>query len=92
MILDNARIHNSKLLKPFWKRTRFALLFFFSPYSPKLNAVKRIWGWLKESVIVNQFHATGKDIRRLVLLSSIYLGFYQEKILQRIGALAMSEN
>ncbi|MEH6949379.1 transposase [Bacillus sp. JJ634] len=54
MILDNTRIHHVKLLKPFLKEKEDHLtLLFLPPYSPSLNAVERIWDWLKRSVIVN---------------------------------------
>ena len=59
MILDNARIHHAKLLQPFLKEHEDRLtLLFLPPYSPNLNAVERVWGWLKKSVIANRFHAT----------------------------------
>lgn len=93
MILDNARIHHAKLLKPFLKRNEHRLTFLFlPPYSPHLNAVERIWDWLKGSVIVNRFHATRKEIRKSVLSFMEYLDTFPEKVIQRIGSLAMSRN
>lgn len=93
LILENARIHHAKLLKPFLeKNTQRLTLLFLPPYSPNLNAVERIWGWLKRSVIVNRFHATRKDIRKSVESFMEHLHTYPEKVLQRIGVLAMSKN
>lgn len=93
MILDNARIHHAKLIQPFLEENERRLtLLFLPPYSPNLNAVERIWGWLKGSVIVNRFHATRKEIRQSVLSFMEYLDSCPEKVLQRIGFLAMSEN
>ena len=90
MILDNARIHHAKLLKPFLEENEDRLtLLFLPPYSPNLNAVERIWGWLKGSVIVNRFHATREDIRKSVLFFFEYLDACPKKGLQRIGSLAM---
>nr|WP_281175933.1 transposase [Domibacillus tundrae] len=67
MIPGNARIHHARLLKPFLEENKHCLtLLFLPPYSPQLNAVERMWGWLKGSVIVNRFHATQKDIRASV--------------------------
>ncbi|WP_235867491.1 IS630 family transposase [Priestia abyssalis] len=92
MILDNARIHHAKILEAFLKENEHRLtLLFLPPYSPHLNAVERIWGWLKESVIVNRFHATQKDIRKSVSSFLEHLDQFPEKVLQRIGSLAMSE-
>lgn len=40
MILDNAKIHHSKLLKPFSKEVKDRLeLMFLLAYSPKLNFI-----------------------------------------------------
>ncbi|MGU3443009.1 IS630 family transposase [Bacillus cereus] len=43
MILDNARIHHAKLLKPFLRKNSQRLtLLFLPPYSPNLNLLERI--------------------------------------------------
>ena len=90
MILDNAWIHHAKLLNPFLEENEHRLtLLFLPPYSPQLNAVERIWGWLKGSVITNRFHATQEDIRASVRSFVDYLDTCPEKVLQRIGSLAL---
>ncbi|QDF27122.1 hypothetical protein FJR70_30235 (plasmid) [Bacillus tropicus] len=44
MVLDNARIHHAKLVKPFLKKNSQRLtLVFLPPYSPNLNVLERIW-------------------------------------------------
>lgn len=92
MILDNARIHHAKLLQPFLKEHEDCLtLLFLPPYSPNLNAVERVWGWLKKSVIANRFHATREDIRKSVLSFLEHLHEYPEKVIRLIGSMAMSE-
>ncbi|MFB7641841.1 IS630 family transposase [Peribacillus butanolivorans] len=92
MILDNARIHHAKILEPFLQEQEHRLTLLFLPaYSPNLNAVERIWGWLKESVIVNRFHATRQDIRKSVSSFLEHLDRFPKKVLQRIGSLAMPE-
>lgn len=64
MILDNARIHHAKLLKAFLKEHRGRLqLIFLPPYSPKLNLIEGLWGWLKKEVVSNVFFASVKQIR-----------------------------
>ena len=92
MILDNARIHHAKLIQPFLKEHEDRLtLLFLPPYSPNLNAVERVWGWLKKSVIANRFHATREDIRKSVLSFLEYLHEFPEKVIRLIGSMAMSE-
>jgi transposase len=55
MVLDNARIHHAKLLRAFLAENSRLTLMFLPPYSPKLNLVEGLWGWLKDSVINNVF-------------------------------------
>lgn len=74
MILDNARVHHAKLLEDFLSENKDRLqLVFLPPYSPKLNLIEGLWGWLKNDVINNVFHHSVKDIRKAVqgFISSI---------------------
>ncbi|MCS1414766.1 MAG: hypothetical protein M2R46_02491 [Verrucomicrobia subdivision 3 bacterium] len=44
VILDNARYHHAKLLKPLLRAHRAHLnLLFLPPYSPQLAPIKRVW-------------------------------------------------
>lgn len=44
VIVDNARWHHAKLLKPWLNKHRHALkLDFLPPYSPDLNPIERVW-------------------------------------------------
>lgn len=67
MILDNARIHHAKLIQPFLDAHKDTLqLVFLPPYSPNLNLIEGLWGWLKKSVIYNVFYSSVDDIRKAV--------------------------
>jgi transposase len=67
MILDNSRIHHAKLLEPFLLEQKNRLTFvFLPPYSPRLNLIEGLWGWLKSEVINNVFHNSVKEIRKAV--------------------------
>lgn len=64
MILGNAKIHHAKLLKPFLEDVKDRLeLMFLPPYSPELNLIEGLWGWLKSSIINNQFFHNLPKIR-----------------------------
>lgn len=64
MILDNARIHHAKLLQDFLENHKNRLtLMYLPPYSPDLNMIEELWGWLKNSVINNVFFETLDDIK-----------------------------
>ena len=66
MVLDNARIHHAKLIQPFLEIHRNLQFMFLPPYSPKLNLIEGLWGWLKEDVINNVFYRTVAEIRNAV--------------------------
>ncbi len=67
LILDNARIHHAKLIQPFLEKRKDRLtLMFLPPYSPKLNMIEELWGWLKQSVIYNDFFQTVFQIKKAV--------------------------
>jgi transposase len=67
IILDNARIHHAKLLHDFLEEYKSRLfLTFLPPYSPDLNMIEELWGWLKNSVINNAFFETLADIKTAV--------------------------
>lgn len=59
MILDNARIHHAKLVQPFLNEVKDRIeLMFLPPYSPELNLIEGLWGWLKSSVVNNVFFSS----------------------------------
>ncbi|GAU78915.1 mobile element protein [Fusibacter sp. 3D3] len=67
MVLDNARIHHAKLLQPFLLENSHRLeLMYLPPYSPNLNLIEGLWGWLKEKVINNVFYNKTYEIRKNV--------------------------
>ena len=93
MILDNARIHHAKFIQPFLNLHKDRLtLVFLPPYSPNLNAVERVGGYLKKSVIANRFDATREEIRESILAFLAYIHECPENILRLIGSMATSKN
>ena len=67
MILDNARIHHAKLLQPFLQQNKAVLeLVFLPPYSPQLNPIEKVWGWLKRTCIYNVFFKSVEEIATAV--------------------------
>lgn len=59
MILDNAKIHHAKLVQPFLNKMKDRIeLMFLPPYSPELNLIEGVCGWLKSLVINNVFFQT----------------------------------
>lgn len=56
LVLDNARYHHAKLLKPWLEEMDDVLeLFFLPPYSPDLNAIEMFWKKTRRNVTHNRF-------------------------------------
>lgn len=59
IVLDNARIHHAKLLKPFLEENKdFLFLHFIPPYSPELNPIERVWWLMRKSITHNRYVKT----------------------------------
>ncbi len=68
MVLDNARAHHSKELKPFLDANKDRLeLVFLPPYSPDLNPMEWFWKFLRKIVTHNTFFPTFKDFQRALI-------------------------
>jgi len=64
LILDNARWHRSKDLKPFLEANRHRLVFIFLPaYSPELNPIERVWRITRRKVTHNRYFPSIEDLR-----------------------------
>jgi len=56
LVLDNARYHHAKLLKPWLEEMEGVLeMFFLPPYSPDLNAIEMFWKKTRRNVTHNRF-------------------------------------
>ena len=67
MIPDNSKVHHAKLLEEFLgKNSARISLIFLPPYSPKMNIIEGLWGWMKDEVINNAFFPSVKEIRAAV--------------------------
>lgn len=67
MILDNARIHHAKLIQPFLNDNKLRLeLMFLPPYSPELNLIEGLWGWIKSNIINNRFFSSVAVVKTAV--------------------------
>ena len=64
LVMDNAAYHRANRIKDFLRRHAEELeAFWLPPYSPELNLIEYIWGYLKENVTNNYFFG---ELRRLV--------------------------
>lgn len=84
MILDNARIHHAKLLKPFLQENNRLQLVFLPPYSPQFNLIEGLWGWLKSEIINNVFYTSVGEIRKAVKDFINSINQTREQIIDRL--------
>jgi len=85
MILDNARIHHAKLIQPFLDEFKDRLnLMFLPPYRPNLNMVEELWGWLKQSVIYNEFFETLDEIKFAVRSFIVWVNRNKQLVIDRL--------
>ena len=85
MVVDNARIHRSQLVKDFLIQHDRLLLIYLPPYSPNLNPIERLWNWLKKTVIANRFHPTKASIEEAMNAFLEEISHCPEEVLCRLG-------
>lgn len=67
LLVDNARIHHARLIQPFLKEHKDDLeLVFLPPYSPNLNMIEELWGWLKRTCVYNVFFNSVEEIAQAI--------------------------
>ena len=85
IVLNNARIHHAKLLRPFLKEHENSLeLMYLPPYSPNLNLIEGLWKWMKEKVVYHVFYKTVTEIRKNVNCFLEVINADSEAIIQRL--------
>ena len=63
MVLDNSKVHHAILLNDFLATNPRLKLMFLPPYSPKLNIIEGLWGWLKDTCVNNVFFSKFYQVR-----------------------------
>jgi transposase len=59
IVLDNARYHHARLLRPWLRRHRASLaLLFLPPYCPQLAPIERVWKLARRLATHNRYFAT----------------------------------
>ena len=84
MILDNARIHHAKMLEDLLEKNKRLTLMFLPPYSPKLNLIEGLWGWLKNEVINNAFFSKVDEIQQAVRWFINYVNELPNMVIDRL--------
>ena len=60
MVLDNVAYHHAKKIQQWLLKQDRLELFFLPPYSPDLNAIERVWWYMRKKITHNRFIKTLK--------------------------------
>ena len=67
VIMDNASAQTTPSLATFWERNKTQIEPVFLPtYSPHLNLIERLWGFMRGQLTRNQFYASLKEQCRAI--------------------------
>lgn len=67
VVLDNAKYHHARALRPFLRRHRKQLtLLFLPPYSPELNPIERVWKLARRLATHNRHFPTLDNVLNAV--------------------------
>ena len=84
MVLDNSRVHHAKMLKTFLESNPRLKLMFLPPYSPDMNIIEGLWGWLKDTCINNVFFAKSYQIKTAVRKFITWVNTVPEQVVDRL--------
>ena len=84
MVLDNSRVHHANLLGEFLKNNPRLTLMFLPPYSPKMNIIEGLWGWLKDTCINNVFFSKFYQIKAAVRKFIAWVNSIPETVINRL--------
>lgn len=63
VVLDNARWHHARILRPWLKKHRNVFqLDFLPPYSPELNSIERVWKLTRKLCTHNRYFPTLEEL------------------------------
>ena len=80
MVLDNARYHHAKRVKPILERFSHRIELVFLPaYSPDLNPMERIWWYMRKKITHNRGIKSLDE--RIADLDNLFLQFEQPNII-----------
>lgn len=81
VILDNARYQRCRLVQETAQQLGVKLIF-LPPYSPNLNLIERMWRFVKNEVLYNEFYLTFQKFKESIsaCLKKINSGHYEHEL------------
>src|SRR3990167_2514730 len=66
IVCDNAKYYRSKLVTEFLETSKVKLVF-LPPYSPNLNLIERLWKFMKNKILYNQYYEKFNEFKDAIL-------------------------
>lgn len=79
LVLDNARYNQSRIVKDLAAKLEIRLLY-LPPYSPNLNPIERLWKFVKQKVMANNYFPDLKTFRTEIMLFMRGIRKYREEL------------
>ena len=87
VVVDNARWHHARLLKPWLKEHKKTMrLDFLPPYSPELNSIERVWKLTRRLCTHNRYFPTLEGLVEIVF-NQFDEWYKPNRILRRLCAI-----
>lgn len=80
LILDQASYYRSRQFAAFVKRHRRIRLHFLPPYSPNLNLIERLWGFMHRKILYNHYYEKFSQFELAVLNFFKHLRRYRKEL------------
>ena len=84
MVLDNSKIHHAILLEKFLQTNPRISFMFLPPYSPNLNIIEGLWGWLKDTCVNNVFFAKVYQIKTAIRKFIVMINSDSAQVIDRL--------
>jgi transposase len=66
-VLDNASIHHTPVIQEFFERYKYHVIY-SSPYSPELNPIEYVFGFLKGRLMIPTTVTEKEDVIRMFVV------------------------
>lgn len=80
IICDNAPYYRSQVLEEWLEKQPLITQWFLPTYSPNLNPIERMWGFLKQKVIGLNFYSSFKDFKQAIFHFFDHLDEYEYEL------------
>ena len=64
--LDNAKYYKNPMVREYLKSSKIRLLF-LPPYSPNLNLIERLWKFMRQEVLYNQYYEKFSEFKEVIM-------------------------